>query len=110
MKYLIAAALCIAASAFAQVTPPVVTDTNYAPAEDRSSVGAVLLEENMVIAQRRAFGTRSTPQQVAAIGRGVMQATIAAAKAQDNGPDTRALGGPPATKWRPNVRPEPSLP
>ena len=107
---LIAAVLWTAGSAFAQVTPPVMTDTTYAPAEDRDSVGAVVLEENMVLAQRRAFGQRSTPQEVAAIGRGVMQATIAAARAQEHGPATRALGGPPSTKWRPNVRPDPSMP
>ena len=95
---LIAAALWAAGSAFAQVTPAVMTDTTYAPAEDRDSVGAVLVEDKMVLAQRREFGERSTPQEVAAIGRGVMEATFAAAQAQDTGPDTRALGAPPAPK------------
>ncbi|HUR88946.1 MAG TPA: hypothetical protein VMZ74_07665 [Ramlibacter sp.] len=108
MRYLLIAAVCATTSAFAQVTPAVMTDTNYAPAEDRSSVGAVLLESQMVIAQRRAFGTRSTPDEVQAIGRGVMQATLAAAQAQDMGPDTRALGGPPAPvkKSRRGTKPE----
>jgi hypothetical protein len=113
MKYLNAmrgglmAAAWAAGSAFAQPTPPVMTDTTYAPAEERDSVGAVLLEENMVVAQRREFGTRSTPRDVQAVGRGVMQATLAAARAQGNGPDTRALGGPPSTtKWRRGPKPQ----
>jgi hypothetical protein len=106
MKYLEAmsggliALVCAAGSAFAQPTPPVMTDTMYAPAEDRDSVGAVVVEDRMVIAQRREFGTRSTPKDVQAIGQGVMQATLAAARMQEVGPDTRALGGPPAKPWR----------
>ena len=67
----------------------------------------------MVIAQRRAFGTRSTPQEVQAIGRGVMEATVAAARAQDGGPDTSALGGPPEAtpkKARRTVKPPLSTP
>ncbi|HEY8049028.1 MAG TPA: hypothetical protein VIE63_07635 [Ramlibacter sp.] len=84
------------ACAFAQeATPPVMTDVNYAPAEDRDSVGAVLLESNMVLAQRREFGSRSTPDEVQAIGRGVIEATLAAARVRESGPDTRALGGAP---------------
>lgn len=86
------AAAWIAGSAIAQ--QPTMTDVNYAPAEDRNSVGAVMLENSEVIAQKRAFGTRNTPVEVAQIGQGVMQATLAAAREQD-GPDTRALGGPP---------------
>jgi len=112
MKYLLAiAAISAAAGAFAQPTPPVMTDTTYAPAEDRDSVGAVLVEDRMVIAQRREFGTRSTPTDVAAIGQGVMQATLAAARAQDIGPDTRALGAGPApkAKWRRAPKQEPML-
>jgi len=117
MKYLDAmrggliVAACAAASAFAQPTPPVMTDTTYAPAEDRDSVGAVLVEDRMVIAQRREFGARSTPQDVAAIGRGVMQATLAAAEMKDSGPDTRALGAGPApkAKWRRSPKQDPQL-
>lgn len=101
---LMAAVGCAVTAVFAQVTPPVMTDTNFAPAEDRGSVGAVLIEPQMVLAQRRTFGTRSTPQDVQAIGRGVMEATLAAAKAQDAGPDTRALGGPPEPATTPTRR------
>ena len=106
------AALWGIGSAFAQeatppmaVTPPVMTDVSYAPAEDRDSVGAVLMESQMVLAQRREFGTRSTPQDVAAIGRGVVEATLAAARARDEGPDTRALGAPPEPKSLRDVTP-----
>jgi hypothetical protein len=76
---------------------PVMTDVGLAPAEDRESVGAVLLETSMVPAQRKAFGVRSTPDQVQAIGEGVMRATLAAARARNGDiPDTHQLGGPPA--------------
>ena len=85
---------CAACGAFAQ--QPTVTDVTYAPAEDRDSVGAVQFENADVIAKRRAFGTRNTPAEVQAIGRGVMQATLAAAEAQGEGPNTRAMGAPPA--------------
>ena len=100
------AVLCGLGSAFAQeVTPPVVTDVSYAPAEDRDSVGAVLVESQMVLAQRREFGTRSTPEEVAAIGRGVVQATLAAARAQGDGPDTHALGAGPEPRPLRDVTP-----
>jgi hypothetical protein len=66
-------------------------------------MGAVLLETSTVPAYRRAFGTRSTPEQVQAIGQGVMRATLAAQRAQEqgDGPDTRALGGAPERAVRP---------
>jgi len=96
------AAMCASGAAFAQVptadTPnAVITDVGLPPAEERDSVGAVLLETSMVPAQRKAFGVRSTPAEVQAIGEGVMRATLAAARAKDiQGPDTHELGGPPA--------------
>ena len=111
------AALFAVGSAYAQEqaalvvnTPPVMTDVSYAPAEDRDSVGAVLVESQMVVAQQRQFGTRSTPDQVAAIGRGVMEATLAAARTRGEGPDTRALGAPPERKPLRGVTPESSRP
>jgi hypothetical protein len=105
------AVLCAMGSAFAQdLTPPVMTDVTYAPAEDRDSVGAVLVESQMVLAQREKFGTRSTPQEVASIGRGVVQATLAAARARDEGPDTHALGAGPAPKPLRGVTPGSSRP
>lgn len=105
------AVLCGIGSAYAQdTTAPVMTDVTYAPAEDRDSVGAVLVESQMVLAQRQAFGTRSTPEQVAAIGRGMVEATLAAARERDEGPDTHALGAPPAPKPLRGVKPESSRP
>ncbi len=112
------AALCAVGSAYAQeatppveMTPPVMTDTSYAPAEDRDSVGAVLVESQMVLAQRREFGTRSTPEDVAAIGRGVVEATLEAAREQrGEGPDTHALGAPPAPRTLRDVTPAPARP
>lgn len=110
------AALCGLGSAFAQevappieVTPAVMTDVSYAPAEDRDSVGAVQVESQMVLAQQREFGTRSTPEDVAAIGRGVVAATLAAAREQE-GPDTHALGAGPEPRPLRDVTPAPVRP
>ena len=91
---LIAAGL-VAASAFAQM--PVLTDVALAPPEYRESMGAVLLEESMVLAQRKQFGQRTTPAEVQAIGREVIRKTLAEAQARGSGaPNTRAMGASPA--------------
>lgn len=91
---LLAAALA-AGGAWAQM--PVLTDVSMAPPEYRESVGAVLLEDQMVLAQRAKFGQRSTPAEVQAIGREVLRKTMAEAEARgEDGPNTRALGAPPA--------------
>lgn len=94
---LIAAMLAASAagSALAQVSPVVFTDAGAMPAEERDSMGAVLMEDSPVRAQRQTFGQRNTAREVQAIGQGVMRATLAAARAQEEGPNTRALGGPP---------------
>lgn len=55
---------------------PVVSDVGPRPAEDRSSVGAVVLENSMVRAQREhAFEQSAKRTGVATIGRGVLRAT-----------------------------------
>lgn len=55
---------------------PVVSDVGPRPAEDRSSVGAVVLENSMVRAQREhAFEHSARRTGVATIGRGVLRAT-----------------------------------
>ncbi|HEY0887106.1 MAG TPA: hypothetical protein VGE20_17565 [Ramlibacter sp.] len=55
---------------------PVVSDVGPRPAEDRSSVGAVVLENSMVRAQREhAFEQSARRTGVATIGRGVLRAT-----------------------------------
>lgn len=82
---LVAAALG-AGSVLAQTAPspspaptsasPVVSDVGPRPAEDRSSVGAVVLETSMVRAQReQAFERSANRTGVASIGRGVLRAT-----------------------------------
>ncbi len=61
------------------VAPPVLTDAGPAPAQERDSVGAVVLENSMVLAQRRnAFEHASTRTGVASVGRGVLRATMRA--------------------------------
>ncbi len=55
---------------------PVVSDVGPRPAEDRSSVGAVVLENSMVRAQREhAFEQSARRTGVSSIGRGVLRAT-----------------------------------
>ena len=82
---LVAAALG-AGSVLAQAIPspspaatsvsPVVSDVGPRPAEDRSSVGAVVLEDSMVRAQReRAFERSANRTGVNSLGRGVLRAT-----------------------------------
>ncbi len=59
--------------------PPVLTDAGPAPAQERDSVGAVVLENSLVLAQRRnAFERASTRTGVASVGRGVLRATMRA--------------------------------
>jgi hypothetical protein len=99
MKYPIAlqAALLAAAlgtgGAFAQTVPgeatpatpgkpgAVVTDVGPAPAEERNSIGAIVLENSPVRAQReQGFARASAHTGVASIGRGVLRATMKARK------------------------------
>ena len=68
------ASAMLAGSVFAQVTAPRVTDTAPAPPEDRSSVGAVVLIDQPVLAQREYLENL----------------------ARTNAPDTRSLGAGPA--------------
>jgi hypothetical protein len=85
--------LCIALAAtlaggsvLAQTTPsqsvpaqtaPVMTDVGPAPAEDRASTGAVVLENSLVRAQREnAFERSASRTGVATIGRGAVRATM----------------------------------
>lgn len=83
---LLAAATLGAGSVLAQSVPSpsptatsassVVSDVGPRPAEDRSSVGAVVLEHSMVRAQRdQAFQRSAARTGVATIGNGVLRAT-----------------------------------
>jgi methenyltetrahydromethanopterin cyclohydrolase len=75
---LAAAALTGAAIAQTQTTPVTMTDTAPAPASDRSSVGAVILMDQPVLAQRDAM---QAAQERSAV-------------------DTRAMGAGPARVLR----------
>jgi membrane protein involved in colicin uptake len=79
---LVAASLA-ATGAFAQTRPAMMTDIEPLPAEERDSVGAVVLETSMVRAQREAFGTRPTAQRVNAVGRSADRAARAARTKED---------------------------
>lgn len=76
-----AAAAIVAAAgccALAQAPAPVQTDVGPPPAEERDSVGAVVLQNSMVRAQREALAGRYTPISVTSVGRNVIRATRAA--------------------------------
>ena len=60
-------------------TATVLTDVGPAPAEDRSSTGAIVLENSLVRAQRENAFQRSASQTgVTSVGRGVLRATMKA--------------------------------
>jgi hypothetical protein len=78
------AALLAAAGAYAQSEPPVMNDITLPPAEDRDSVGAVVLENSMVRAQREVYiASRSGASRVAAVARDADRATRAARTRED---------------------------
>jgi hypothetical protein len=58
---------------------PTVTDVGPPPAEERSSIGAIVLEKSLVRAQRdNAFQRSASRTGVATVGRGVLRATLKA--------------------------------
>ena len=64
--------------------PPVVSDVGPAPAQERSSLGAIVLENSLVRAQRQnAFERASSRTGVASVGRGVLRATAKAQREAD---------------------------
>lgn len=69
---------------------PVVSDVGPAPAHERSSMGAIVLDESLVRAQRdRDFERTSARTGVGSVGRGVMRQTMKA-QAQAELADARA--------------------
>jgi hypothetical protein len=93
MQAALLAAVLAAGGANAQTTPAepaaatpgkpgaVVTDVGPAPAEERNSTGAIVLENSLVQAQRQnGFARASAHTGVASIGRGVLRATMKAQK------------------------------
>ena len=71
----LAAALLGAAVATAQTTAAPVTDVGPPPAEERSSTGAVVLENSPVQAQKKAFAESTAKSGAGPVGRGVLRAT-----------------------------------
>ena len=66
-------------SVLAQSTPPVVTDAAPPPAEDRSSPGAIVLDNSLVRAQReQAFERSAERNGLASVGRGSVRAAMRA--------------------------------
>ena len=66
-------------AALAQTTkpnPPVMVDTAPLPASERGSIGAIILEESPVLAQREAFQKAGERTGVASIGKGALRATM----------------------------------
>lgn len=74
MRIGLAAAGLAAGGALAQALTPVQTDTGPPPAEERDSMGAVVLENSMVRAQRQAFPGHFTRTRVTSVGRNVARA------------------------------------
>jgi hypothetical protein len=65
-------------------TAPVVSDVGPRPAEDRSSTGAIVLENSLVRAQREnAFQRSSSQTGVATVGRGAVRAITKAQTEND---------------------------
>jgi hypothetical protein len=104
MKYPLSMRLAALAAALgtgvvvAQTTPapaptdpsPVVSDVGPAPASDRNSMGAIVLDQSLVRAQRdRDFERTSARTGVASVGRGAMRETMKA-KAQAELAEARA--------------------
>lgn len=68
-----------AGSVLAQSKTPVVTDAAPPPAEERSSPGAIVLENSLVRAQReQAFERSAARNGVASVGRGSVRAVMRA--------------------------------
>jgi hypothetical protein len=66
------------------VAPPVVTDVGPAPAQERESLGAIVLHDSMVRAQRQSLFERAASRTgVASVGRGVLRATMKAQREAD---------------------------
>lgn len=100
MRLAVLAALLGAGGVMAQTAPapasvpadaaPVVSDVGPAPAQERGSIGAIVLDDSLVRAQRdRDFERTSARTGVASVGRGVMRQTMKA-KAQAELAEARA--------------------
>lgn len=98
MRLAVLSAVLGAGGVMAQTAPapaptdpaPVVSDVGPAPAHERGSIGAIVLDDSMVRAQRdRDFERASVRTGVTSVGRGVMRQTMKA-KAQAELAEARA--------------------
>jgi hypothetical protein len=79
MRTAICAATLGAGCVLAQTSASVVTDVAPAPAEDRDSTGAIVLQNSLVRAQRNnAFQRASSRDGVASVGQRVLRPTMEA--------------------------------
>ncbi|HVZ42535.1 MAG TPA: hypothetical protein VHA82_01910 [Ramlibacter sp.] len=100
----LAAPLSMAQSA---PTPSVMTDVAPLPAQERDSLGAIVLEDSMVPAQRVAFLRSGGAERYAWLTRGStsetarLQREVELAESRAAADSTRVMGGPPspATPW-----------
>jgi hypothetical protein len=79
-------------------TPPVMTDVAPLPAEDRNSIGAVVLEDSMVIAQRDHYQRTGAQIGLARLGpqlRAQFESMLAESR---NRARTSEMGSGPAPK------------
>jgi hypothetical protein len=85
MRLALVAAALGAGGAFAQNSPapaptdpsPVVSDVGPPPAQERNSMGAIVLDDSLVRAQRdRDFERASAKTGVASVGRGAIRETM----------------------------------
>jgi hypothetical protein len=95
MRTAVLLAAFASAGAFAQPAPTpapgipevgatrAVTDVGPAPAEERDSIGAIVLDTSPVRAQREAFGSRQASLRPDSIGRGVMRTSTRARVKED---------------------------
>jgi hypothetical protein len=96
------AAVVAAPAAFAEShpTPSVMTDTAPLPAQDRQSLGAVILEDSMVPAQRIAFERAGGEERYAFLRNANgetarLQREVELAESAAAADATRVMGGPP---------------
>jgi hypothetical protein len=77
MRAAVCAATLGAGCVLAQIAAPVVTDIAPAPAEDRDSTGAIVLQSSLVRAQRdNAFERASSRNGLGSVGRRAVRAAM----------------------------------
>jgi hypothetical protein len=72
----LAAGACATAFAQSVPTPSVMVDTAPPPASERNSIGAVIMEDSMVIAQREHYQRVAVARDYRSIGRDATRITL----------------------------------